>query len=131
MSIAQSFRASADLASATDSHRQWWQQWRLPILCILLLVSFGFTFFLHMTASPVDTPAAFWIILWMVSFLPYLAASVLILATRPLEGRWRWVELGIILLGALILRFILLPLPPNLSHDSWRYLWDARVTLHG
>ena len=26
---------------------------------------------------------------------------------------------------------MLLPLPPNLSHDSWRYLWDARVTLRG
>src|SRR5436305_5689153 len=26
---------------------------------------------------------------------------------------------------------MLLPLPPGLSHDSWRYLWDARVTLHG
>src|SRR5258708_15718027 len=26
---------------------------------------------------------------------------------------------------------MLLPLPPNLSRDSWRYLWDARATLHG
>jgi hypothetical protein len=26
---------------------------------------------------------------------------------------------------------MLLPLPPNLSRDAWRYLWDARVTLHG
>lgn len=46
-------------------------------------------------------------------------------------GRWRWFELTLILLGALILRSMLIPLPPNLSHDSWRYLWDARVTLHG
>lgn len=131
MSIAQPFRASADRAVATASQRQCWLQWRLPILCILLLVSSGFTFFLRMTAPPIDTPVASWIILWIVSFLPYLVASVLILATRPLEGRWRWVELGIILLGALVLRSILLPLAPNLSHDSWRYLWDARVTLHG
>src|SRR5947208_1551874 len=98
MSIAQSFRASADRATATASQRQCWLQWRLPILCILLLVSFGFTFFLRMTAPPIDTPVTSWIILWIVSFLPYLAASVLILATRPLEGRWRWIELGIILL---------------------------------
>jgi len=35
------------------------------------------------------------------------------------------------LLGAFLLRGMLLPLPPGLSHDSWRYLWDARVTLHG
>ena len=24
-----------------------------------------------------------------------------------------------------------MPLPPNLSRDSWRYVWDARVILHG
>ncbi|HWS84264.1 MAG TPA: glycosyltransferase 87 family protein [Ktedonobacteraceae bacterium] len=131
MSIAQSLRSSPELAPATASERRRWEQWRLPILSILLLVSLGFMLCLRMAAPPIDTPAASWIMLWMVSFLPYLAASVLILATRPLEGRWRWVELGIILLGALVLRSILLPLPPNLSHDSWRYLWDARVTLHG
>jgi hypothetical protein len=37
----------------------------------------------------------------------------------------------VILLGALVLRAMLLPLPPGLSRDAWRYLWDARVTLHG
>ncbi|HYX49726.1 MAG TPA: glycosyltransferase 87 family protein, partial [Ktedonobacteraceae bacterium] len=41
------------------------------------------------------------------------------------------IELGVIVLGALIARVMLLPLPPGLSHDSWRYLWDARVTLNG
>ncbi len=132
MSIAQSSCSSPNLAPATTSHRSpWQQQWRLPILCLLLLVSLCFMLFLRMTAPPIDTPVASWIVLWMLSFLPYLAASVLILATKPLEGRWRWVELGVILLGALVLRLILLPLPPNLSHDSWRYLWDARITLHG
>jgi Glycosyltransferase family 87 len=68
---------------------------------------------------------------WMISFLPYFAACAFVLATKPLDGKWRWVELGIIVLGAFILRVMLLPLPPGLSHDSWRYLWDARVTLHG
>lgn len=46
-------------------------------------------------------------------------------------GYRHWIELGIILAGAFIMRAMLLPLPPGLSHDSWRYLWDARVTLHG
>src|ERR1019366_1082427 len=50
---------------------------------------------------------------------------------KPQTGRLRWVELGMLLVGALALRAIVLPVPPNLSHDSWRYLWDARVTLHG
>ncbi len=34
-------------------------------------------------------------------------------------------------MGALVLRAMLLPILPDLSRDSWRYLWDARVTLHG
>lgn len=131
MSIAQPSRSLPNLAPAiTGSHRRR-QQWRLPILCLLLLISLGFMFFLRMTAPPIDTPVVSWVALWMLSFLPYLAASVLILATGPLESQWRWVELGIILLGALVFRLILLPMPPNLSHDSWRYLWDARITLHG
>lgn len=131
MSIAQSSRSSLGLSPATAGDRGYLQQWRLAILGILVLVSFGFTLFLRITAPPIDTPVASWVVLWILSFLPYLAASVLILATKPLEGRWRWVELGIILLGGLVLRLILLPLAPNLSHDSWRYLWDARITLHG
>jgi len=39
--------------------------------------------------------------------------------------------MGIILFGALLFRMMLLPQAPNLSRDSWRYLWDARVILHG
>jgi hypothetical protein len=31
----------------------------------------------------------------------------------------------------LLLRGMLLPIEPDLSHDAWRYMWDARVTLHG
>lgn len=131
MSIVQSSRSSPELASSTASLRRNWQLWRLPILCFLLLISLSFMFFLRMTAPPINTPVASWLMLWILSFIPYLAASVVILATRPLEGRWHWVELGMILLGALVLRLILLPLAPNLSHDSWRYLWDARITLHG
>jgi len=64
-------------------------------------------------------------------FVPYLAACFIILKTKPQQGRWRWIELGIILVGALTLRTMLLPLEPILSPDSWRYLWDARVTLLG
>jgi hypothetical protein len=67
----------------------------------------------------------------MVSFLPYFAACAFVLATKQVPGRWHWAEVSMILLGALILRAMLLPLLPNLSRDSWRYLWDARVTLHG
>src|ERR1700724_2744154 len=43
--------------------------------------------------------------------------------------RWRLLLLCALLLFAT--GFIVLPVPPNLSHDAWRYLWDARITLHG
>ena len=36
-----------------------------------------------------------------------------------------------ILLVALLLRLLLLPLFPSLSDDSYRYLWDGRLVLHG
>ena len=38
---------------------------------------------------------------------------------------------GAILLGALLLRLPLLPLPPTLSDDALRYLWDGKVASAG
>jgi len=38
---------------------------------------------------------------------------------------------GLILLGALLLRLLLLPLPPVLSDDVLRYLWDGKVAAAG
>ncbi len=67
----------------------------------------------------------------MLCFLPYCVASALVLVSKPVVGRWVWIEMGIILVGALVLRVLLLPLLPSLSRDAWRYLWDARVILHG
>ncbi len=107
-------------------------RWRFPLLCILLLLAIGYNVFLALIAPPPDTnQEALFVWLWLISFAPYLAASILILATRGPVGRKRWLELAIILVGALILRGQLMFVPPILSHDSWRYLWDARVTLRG
>jgi hypothetical protein len=44
---------------------------------------------------------------------------------------WYWVQLSIIFVGAAVFRLMLLPLPLGLSRDAWRYLWDARVFMHG
>jgi len=68
---------------------------------------------------------------WGVCFCVYFVASVWVMMTRPLKGRWLWVELGVILGAALLFRLMLVTLPPQLSPDVWRYLWDARVTWHG
>ena len=36
-----------------------------------------------------------------------------------------------VLAAALLLRLVLLPLPPTLSSDVWRYLWEGRVAAAG
>src|SRR5947208_10405935 len=104
---------------------------RILTLCSLFSLSV-ITYILLIHAAPQsDDRITPFLHVWMISFLPYFAACAFVLATKPLAGKWRWIELGIIVLGAFILRVMLLPLPPGLSHDSWRYLWDARVTLNG
>jgi Glycosyltransferase family 87 len=111
----------------TPSH-PWRRILALWLLCLLSIV----IYILLIGAAPKsDDQISPFLYVWMISFLPYFAACAFVLATKPLVGRWRWIELGSILLGAFLLRAILLPLPPGLSHDSWRYLLDARVTLHG
>lgn len=107
------------------------RRWRLLALCLLLLLSVVIYLLLIATTPQSDEHIASFLHVWMVSFFPYFAACAFVLATKPVPGRWHWIEVSIILLGALMLRAMLLPLPPGLSRDSWRYLWDARVTLHG
>ena len=110
------------------SRRLWW---RILALCLLCSLSVIIYILLIRAAPESDDHITPFLIVWMISFLPYFAACAFVLATKPLVGRWRWFELGIILFGAFLLRALLLSQPPGLSHDSWRYLWDARVTLHG
>lgn len=106
--------------------------WLRPLLlCILFLCAIGTTIVLMLHYTPADTYPASFVQFWLLDFVPYLAACAVIWRMRAPQGRWRWIELAIILLGAVTLRALVLPLPPNLSHDSWRYLWDARITLHG
>src|SRR6266699_3946357 len=105
--------------------------WRSCLLFVLLLFSIIIYVALTGAAPKADNRITPFLYVWIISFLPYFIACALVLATKPAVGRWRWAELGIILGGALVLRVMLLPLPPGLSHDSWRYLWDARVTLNG
>ncbi len=106
--------------------------WLRPVVLLLLfLASLALYGVLIMAAPPNDVQIDPFVIVWMVCFLPYFAACGLILARKSAKGRWYWIELGIIFGAAIVFRAILLPLPPGLSPDSWRYLWDARVTLLG
>ncbi len=104
---------------------------RLALLCFLLVVSVLLYLFLGSLAQPNDEYIILFILTWLICFVPYLGACAFVLLTPAPVGRWRIAEIGIILLGAFLFRALLLPQVPLLSHDSWRYVWDARVILHG
>lgn len=104
---------------------------RSLLLCVLLGISVALYLVLAQFAQPHDVFVTPFLQTWMLCFLPYFGACILVFVTPPSVGRWRIVELAIILFGALLFRVLLLPQVPWLSRDSWRYLWDARVILHG
>ena len=104
---------------------------RSLVLLLLLLASLALYGELIAVAPTIDVERDPFLQVWVLCFLPYFVACGFILATKPAAGRWLWIELGIIFSAAIVFRAMLLPLPPGLSRDSWRYLWDARVTLHG
>lgn len=120
---------TSSLSNASKTAQRW--RWRLFVLPFLLLISLAFYTLLIKLAPPPDGSVIPFLPVWMIGFLPYLVGSSYVLMTKPLTGRWFWIELSAILLGALIFRVMLLPLEPGLSRDAWRYLWDARVIVHG
>lgn len=102
--------------------------YRITLLCILLVLTLLMLKIADTLPVRHTGLIVFW---WLGSFVPYLSGCILVLFTKPQRGRWQWLEVGIILTGAVLLRAALLATPPNFSGDAWRYLWDARVTLHG
>lgn len=104
---------------------------RTVLLCSLLLLSLALYMLLIDVAPQPDGYILPFLFTWLICFLPYSAACTFVLATKPLVGRWFWVEMSILLFGALLFRLLLLSLPTGLSRDAWRYLWDARVIVHG
>jgi hypothetical protein len=107
------------------------QRWRLPGLCLLLLLALGGNSVLaRLTPSAAASQSGF-VTLWLLTYLPYLAVCALILWTPAPRGRGQRLELALLFAGALALRLPFLLNAPNLSRDAWRYVWDARVFLHG
>ncbi|QBD74968.1 DUF2029 domain-containing protein [Ktedonosporobacter rubrisoli] len=101
--------------------------WRLAALGGLLGISLClYAVFLLPNIAPIAPTLC-----WMFALLPYGLACFIVLKKKALQGRMLWLELGLILAGACLLRGILLPTEPRFSPDAWRYIWDARVTLHG
>jgi alpha-1,6-mannosyltransferase len=87
----------------------------LPLVAVNLGLLFVFDLAHHLALTLALLGAAFLGLLFVVPRLE--AASV------PTGGA--------ILLGALLLRLPLLPLPPTLSDDVLRYLWDGKVAAAG
>src|SRR6266567_2790194 len=103
MSILQASRPPVVPKSSHPGKYPWW---RSLVLFLLLLLSLALYGALISVAPQSDAEIPSFLQVWIICFLPYLAACAFILATQPATGRWRWIELGIILV-------------------------DARVTLHG
>jgi len=106
----------------------------MMILCGFVFVFLALYRVMVAIAVPLSAPIGqivTFMTIWGVCFCLYFATSIWIMMTMPLKGSWHWVELGLILGGAVVFRFMLINLPLELSPDAWRYLWDARVTLHG
>ncbi|MDQ6661453.1 MAG: DUF2029 domain-containing protein [Chloroflexota bacterium] len=128
MSIKQALHPPLALNTSIAIKRPW-----LTSLLLFLLLSLSIS--LYMLLIPIirthTGDMGPFVHLWLLCFLPYFAACALIFIRKPGTGRWLWLELTVILIGALLLRALLVPFPPVLSRDSWRYIWDARVTLLG
>jgi hypothetical protein len=87
----------------------------LPVVCASLALLLVFDLARHLVLVLLLVGAAFLSLPWAARRLD---------ATSEPAGR-------AILLGALLLRLPLLPLPPTLSDDVLRYLWDGRVAASG
>ena len=103
----------------------------LSLLSTFLLLSIAIYIVLFKVAPQPEGATLPFTSVWVICFLLYVGACLFVLGTKPLVGRWLWLEVGLIFTGALIFRLMLLPLPTGLSRDAWRYLWDARVIVHG
>jgi hypothetical protein len=72
----------------------------------------------------VEAPRTF-LVLWVLAFAAYALGAI---ALQRVPGRR---ALGLVLLVAGACRLVLLPAPPTLSTDAYRYVWDARVARAG
>ncbi len=70
------------------------------------------------------------IILYLIAFIPYFI-SLFILKEKGMDTISVKKRLYLIISFSILFRIILLPSPPSLSDDIYRYLWDGKVQSHG
>jgi hypothetical protein len=97
--------------------------WRLPALALAGLALSAVVLAWAMGPPPTSAIARH-LGLYGAAFAAYLVALV---ASRGLSGRGLLAALVL----ALVWRAVLIPVPPLLSDDVNRYVWEGRVQLHG
>ena len=75
-----------------------------------------------------DTPG--FEVAYLATFALYLLAVVVVLRLTPTAGS-PLPALALIAVFGLLFRALLLPMPPTLSDDMFRYVWDGRVQAAG
>jgi len=101
------------------------------LLSLFFLLLLALYIALSLVAPQLDQPIGSFMALWGGCFLVYGIACLWLMTTRPSSGRWFWAELGILFLGAIVFRVMLIHLPLGLSRDSWRYVWDGKMIVNG
>ena len=104
---------------------------RIALLAFFFLLSLALYIWLSLVAPQLDQPIGSFMTLWGACFVVYLIACLWLMTTRPMPGRWFWAELGILFLGAIVFRVMLIHLPLGLSRDAWRYVWDGKMIANG
>ena len=104
---------------------------RIALLALFFLLSLALYIWLSLVAPQLDQPIGPFMTLWGGCFVVYLIACLWLMTTHPSRGRWYWAELGIIFLGAVVFRVMLIHLPLGLSRDAWRYVWDGKMIVNG
>lgn len=125
-----SLKTSRSTNTNTSSLKQLFpqQSW---FLFVFFLATFSLYILMIKVAPVLDGPIKSFMLVWAGCFLLYFLACIWVLRTKPPTGYGYWIELGLIFVGAIVFRVMLLPLPLGLSRDAWRYLWDGRIMMHG
>ncbi len=95
--------------------------WAFALCGATLAIIYGLLAFF----SRDDAPPGFFVSLSLLAFIVYLSG---LFAARPLAGR---TALFVALVSGLLFRLLLLPEPPLLSDDYFRYLWDGLLQTGG
>lgn len=112
-----------------DGVRAWARPAGLLALAVLSLV--GYVAIHPLSANGLRHPAGV-AVAQLALAIPYaLACWWVIAGSPPRNRRIQRVEWAIVVGAALAFFAVVFPLPPSLSGDPYRYVWDARVLAHG